>query len=201
MTKIRTLFAQSALAAIFAIGAVGAAHADIATYSTSISAPSASAPSNAPSNAPSAETPSTSDGQDTTTSSGDNGGNYSSGPSVFTYNTQIPNRQKLPREKLPRKKLCRGPICKVENASVDGEVCFYTGTNFTGAHFCATIGTNAPSLSPRWNDRIASVEVKGLVSAKVCSDRSYSGQCLVIDASHPRLFTLNREISSYIVRR
>ncbi|MET3614585.1 hypothetical protein ABID16_002922 [Rhizobium aquaticum] len=201
MTRIRTLFAQSALAAALAIGAAGAAHADIATYSTSISAPSANAPSNAPGNTPSAETPSNSDVQDTKTNSGGNGGNYNGDPFISTYNTQIPNRQKLPKEQLLRKKPCRGPICKTENASMDGEVCFYTGVNFTGAHFCATIGTSAPSLPPRWNDRIASVEVKGLISAKVCSDRGYSGQCLVIDASHPRLFTLNREISSYTVRR
>ena len=193
MTKIRTLFAQSALAAIFAIGAVGAAHADIATYSTSISAPS--------SNGPTAGNPSASDGQDTSTSSAGNGGNYPSGPSVFTYDTQLPNKPKLPKLPPVTKKPCHGPICKVQTASVDGKICFYTGANFTGAHFCATIGTNAPNLPARWNDRIASVEVIGPVSAKVCSDRGYSGQCLVIDSNHNRLFTLNGEISSYMVRR
>lgn len=193
MTKIRTLFAQSALAAIFAIGAVGAAHADIATYSTSISAPS--------SNGPTAGNPSASDGQDTSTSSAGNGGNYPSGPSVFTYDTQLPNKPKLPKLPPVTKKPCHGPICKVQTASVDGKICFYTGANFTGAHFCATIGTNAPNLPARWNDRIASVEVIGPVSAKVCSDRGYSGQCLVIDSNRNRLFTLNGEISSYMVRR
>lgn len=193
MTKIRTLFAQSALAAIFAIGAVGAAHADIATYSTSISAPS--------SNGPTAGNPSASDGQDTSTSSAGNGGNYPSGPSVFTYDTQLPNKPKLPKLPPVTKKPCHGPICKVQTASVDGKICFYTGANFSGAHFCATIGTNAPNLPARWNDRIASVEVIGPVSAKVCSDRGYSGQCLVIDSNHNRLFTLNGEISSYMVRR
>ena len=193
MTKIRTLFAQSALAAIFTIGAVGAAHADIATYSASISAPS--------SNGPTAGNTSSSDGQNTTTSSTDNGGNYPSGPSVFTYDTQLPNKPRLPKLPLIPKKPCRGAVCKVQTASVDGKICFYTGANFTGAHFCATIGTNAPYLSARWNDRIASVEVIGPVSTKVCSDRGYSGQCLVIDTSHNKLFTLNGEISSYTVRR
>lgn len=203
MTNIRNLFAQSALAAILAIGAAHVAHADISSMSTSIGGPSSNGPSNGPSagNSGSNGSNGSTSNDNSTDSVGTSTNNGGNGPDVFTYDTKLPNKVNLPKVPQLPKKPCHGSSCKVQTVSVDGKVCFYTGANFTGAHFCASIGTSAPSLPARWNDRIASIEVTGPVSAKVCSDRGYSGQCLVVDGSHARLFTLGGEISSYKVQR
>lgn len=206
MTKIRNLFTQSALAAVLAIGAANVAHADISVSTTSIGGPSSNGPSagnsgNSGNNGNGSTSSNTSD--NSTDGVGTSTNNGVNGPDVFTYDTKLPNKPRLPKIPLLPKKPCHGSQCKAQtvSTSVDGKVCFYTGANFTGAHFCASIGTSAPSLPARWNDRIASIEITGPVSAKVCSDRGYSGQCLVIDGSHARLFTLNGEISSYRVQR
>lgn len=185
MTTFRNLLAKSAFAALLVFGAAHVAHADISSFSATIGGPSGNGPGNGNNGTESAGT-----------SSNDGGGH---GLDAFAYESKSPNTPKLPR--LPKPKPCRGTSCKVQTVSADGQVCFYTGANFTGAHFCASIGTSAPRLPARWNDRIASIEVIGPVSAKVCSDRAYSGQCLVLDSSRAALFTLDGEISSYAVRR
>ena len=191
MTKIRTLFAQSALAAVLAFGAANVAHADIASMSASIGGPSGNGPS-------AGNTGGGNSTESATTGNNDGGGH---GPDVFTYNTQVPNKPKLPKIPLFPKKPCHGVSCKVQSASAEGKVCFYTGTNFTGAHFCASIGTSAPRLPATWNDRISSVEVIGPASVKICSDRAYSGSCLALNGSRGMLISLDKTISSYSVTR
>lgn len=188
MTKIRNLFTQSALAAALVIGAANVAHADISSMSTSIGGPSGNGPSAGNSN----------NSTDSVGTSTNNGGN---GPDVFTYDTKLPNKVNLPKVPLLPKKPCHGSQCKVQTASVDGKVCFYTGANFTGAHFCASIGTSAPRLPATWNDRISSVEVIGPASVRICSDRAYSGSCLALSGSRGMLISLDKAISSYSVTR
>ena len=183
MTNIRTLFTQSALAAVLAFGAANVAHADISSMSVSIGGPSGNGPSAGNSN-------------DSVGNSSNNGGN---GPDVFTYGTNLPNKPHVP--KLPKPKPCHGASCKIQTASVDGKVCFYTGANFTGAHFCASIGTSAPRLPATWNDRISSVQVIGPASVKICSDRAYSGECLALTGSRGVLMSMDKAISSYAVTR
>ena len=187
MTKIRTLFAQSALAVAVIAGVTNIAHADISVSSTSIGGPS--------SNGPSAGSNNSTDSVGTSTNNGSNG------PDVFTYDTKLPNKPKLPKIPLLPKKPCHGSQCKVQTASVDGKVCFYTGTNFTGGHFCASIGTSAPRLPATWNDRISSIEVIGPASVKICSDRAFSGECLALSGSRGMLISLDKAISSYAVTR
>lgn len=191
MTKIRTLLAQSALAAVLAIGAANAAHADVASFSASVGTPST--------NGPSAGNAGGSNSAESAATSTNDGGGH--GPDAFTYNSQVPNKPKLPKVPLLPKKPCHGASCKVQAASVDGKVCFYTGTNFTGAHFCASIGTSAPRLPATWNDRISSVEVIGPASVKICSDHAYSGSCLALSGSRGMLISLDKAISSYSVTR
>ena len=188
MAKIRNLFAQSTLAAALVIGAANFAHADISSMSTSIGGPSNGGQSAGNSN----------NSTDSVGSSTNNGGN---GPDVFTYDTKLPNKVNLPKVPLLPKKPCHGSQCKVQTASVDGKVCFYTGANFTGAHFCASIGTSAPRLPATWNDRISSVEVIGSASVRICSDRAYSGSCLALSGSRGMLISLDKAISSYSVTR
>ncbi|HWU61241.1 MAG TPA: peptidase inhibitor family I36 protein [Ensifer sp.] len=184
MTKFRNLFAQSALAAVLVIGAANAARADISSMSASIGGPSGNGPSSG------------NNGGNSTDSVGSSTNNGGNGPDVFTYGTKLPNKPHLPKPKP-----CHGSSCKVQTASVDGKVCFYTGANFTGAHFCASIGTSAPRLPATWNDRISSVEVIGPASVRICSDRAYSGSCLALTGSRGMLISLDKAISSYSVTR
>ena len=185
MTAMRTILTTSTLGLMLAIAAAGAARADISSYSATIGGPADNGPSsNASGNQPG--------------NNQDNGGN---GPDVFTYDTKLPNKVNLPKVPLLPKKPCHGSSCKVKTASVEGKVCFYTGTNFTGAHFCASIGTSAPRLPATWNDRISSVEVIGPASVKICSDRAYSGSCLALGGSRGMLISLDKAISSYAVTR
>ncbi|MCD2174053.1 peptidase inhibitor family I36 protein [Rhizobium sp. C4] len=190
MTKFRTLFAQSALAAVLAISVANVAHADISSMSASIGGHSGNGPSAGNNGG---------NGNNSTDSVGTSAPSSGEGPDAFTYDTKLPNKPRLPR--LPRPRPCHGASCKVQTASADGKVCFYTGANFTGAHFCASIGTSAPRLPATWNDRISSVEVIGPASVKICSDRAYSGECLALSGSRGMLISLDKAISSYTVTR
>jgi hypothetical protein len=188
MTKIRNLFAQSALATVLTIGAANVAHADVSSMSASIGGPSGNGPS-------------AGNGNNSTDSVGTSTNNGGNGPDAFTNNIQLPHKPRQPRVPPVSSKPCRGSSCKVQTVSVDGKVCFYTGANFTGAHFCASIGTSAPRLPATWNDRISSVEVIGPASVKICSDRAYSGSCLALSGSRGILISLDKAISSYSVTR
>jgi hypothetical protein len=188
MTAMRTLLAKSTLAMLLAMGAGGAAHADIASFSTTIGGPADSGPAN---NGPA--------GNDPGNAGNNDGGGH--GPDIFTYDTKLPNKVHLPKVPLLPKKPCHGSSCKVQTVSVEGKVCFYTGMNFTGAHFCASTGTSAPKLPATWNDRISSIEVIGPASVKICSDRVYSGECLALGGSRSMLISLDKAISSYRVTR
>ncbi|WP_029040674.1 peptidase inhibitor family I36 protein [Cucumibacter marinus] len=79
-----------------------------------------------------------------------------------------------------------------------GEVCFYEHVNFRGRSFCERPGDRDNRLSPFWNDRISSIDVKGNASAVVCRDVNYQG-CWIVNADRRRL-NRNDEISSYRIR-
>lgn len=71
-----------------------------------------------------------------------------------------------------------------------GQVCFYDGSNFTGASFCANSGRVVRDLSlldPGLDNAIASVEVGEGVSAIVCRDRGFRSYCEVVDVSKGNL--------------
>lgn len=69
-----------------------------------------------------------------------------------------------------------------------GRVCFYEGTNFTGAYVCHGSGFVAHDLLLYGrDDRYASVSVEGDVSAAVCRDRNFQSYCTRIADDVPVL--------------
>lgn len=95
----------------------------------------------------------------------------------------------------------RGPLTGpklMQKRGGPGEVCFYSGTHFSGAKFCAGTGyvIRDMQLSP-WNNRIGSISITGNQSVLVCRDRSFGSYCETVIGSRkvlPRL--LKRSISS-----
>jgi uncharacterized protein YraI len=70
----------------------------------------------------------------------------------------------------------------------DGQVCFYSGAQFTGTSFCADSGRVFPDLKLIGMDNeVSSIEVGPGVSAVVCRDRNFRSYCETIDVSQDRL--------------
>lgn len=82
-----------------------------------------------------------------------------------------------------------------------GEVCFYEGTNYSGASFCLTSGVNYPDLALMGADnRISSVKVTGEVSTLMCKDANYEHYCVLLVQDHPYLDrVINNQASSITV--
>ncbi|MEO6012248.1 MAG: SH3 domain-containing protein [Devosia sp.] len=79
--------------------------------------------------------------------------------------------------------LFRGPKFDISRGG-PGQVCFYTGADFTGASFCGASGRVFRDLALVGNDNaISSVEVGTGVSAIVCRDRGFRSYCEVIAVS------------------
>lgn len=69
-----------------------------------------------------------------------------------------------------------------------GPVCFYTGTNYSGAEFCVAGGRTINDLALLGLDNaFASVRIEGSASAAVCRDRFFQSYCERIIASQPAL--------------
>ncbi len=69
-----------------------------------------------------------------------------------------------------------------------GEVCFYSGANYSGTVFCGKSGRVFDDLALIGRDNaVGSIEVGTGVSAMVCRDRGFRSWCQVIDVSRPRL--------------
>lgn len=79
-----------------------------------------------------------------------------------------------------------------------GTVCFYQGTNFTGAELCVGSGRVIQDLALLGLDNsFASVRIDGNVSAAACRDRFFQSYCERIIASQPTLAPyLRRALSS-----
>jgi uncharacterized protein YraI len=79
-----------------------------------------------------------------------------------------------------------------------GSVCFYQGTDYTGAELCVGPGRVIQDLALLGLDNgFASVRVEGNVSAAVCRDRDFQSYCERIIASQPALDPyLRRALSS-----
>lgn len=79
-----------------------------------------------------------------------------------------------------------------------GEVCFYTGRNYTGETFCATSGhVYQDLLLNGWDNAFASVKVEGAANALVCRDRNFRSYCKIIDVNTSSLEgLLSHSISS-----
>ncbi|MBD8063994.1 peptidase inhibitor family I36 protein [Devosia sp. PTR5] len=79
-----------------------------------------------------------------------------------------------------------------------GAVCFYTGTNYTGASLCAGPGQVFTDLALyHLDDVFSSVQVTGSVSVAACRDREFQSYCTRIVESEPVLHQyLRRNLSS-----
>jgi hypothetical protein len=78
-----------------------------------------------------------------------------------------------------------------------GDVCFFTGTNFSGEQWCYDGGHVSRDLVLAGLDNaFASVKISG-GSVLACRDRNFRSFCLVINKSEPKLDRLlSRSISS-----
>lgn len=79
-----------------------------------------------------------------------------------------------------------------------GEICFYTGTHYSGSALCLTPGQVYPDLALANLDNVfSSVSVQGTASAAACRDRFFQSYCERIVASQPVLDPyLRRNLSS-----
>lgn len=84
-----------------------------------------------------------------------------------------------------------GPLFAIQPdypAGGPGSVCFYSGTNYTGASFCAGPGEVFPDLALHGVDNhFASVKLEGNVSVAACRDRKFQSYCERIIESQPAL--------------
>ncbi len=94
-----------------------------------------------------------------------------------------------------------GPKFATEQGG-DGEVCFFDGTNFSGASFCLPAGATARDLALLgWDNRISSVSVGEGVSVRLCRDRNFTSYCSTVNQDTPKLERfLGNAVSSYLVR-
>lgn len=80
-----------------------------------------------------------------------------------------------------------------------GNVCFFEGTNFTGASACFNSGTTIDDLAlQNLDNRFASVQLTGAVSVATCRDRYFQSYCERIVQSKPALPTYLRGTVSSI---
>lgn len=85
--------------------------------------------------------------------------------------------------------------------------CFYSGTAFTGNHFCVVAGDKLPSLPGGFGDNISSIRTFGGANARIFNDRNFTGGSTTIATSTQNLrsvpfrdgHTWNNRISSVMV--
>ncbi|MEQ1771042.1 MAG: peptidase inhibitor family I36 protein [Devosia sp.] len=80
-----------------------------------------------------------------------------------------------------------------------GEVCFFSGSSYSGSQFCVEEGDSISRLPSNWNDRISSFRNPDGLRVTVCEDRNYNN-CRIYTTSARQLGSLNDEISSLRVR-
>jgi hypothetical protein len=68
-----------------------------------------------------------------------------------------------------------------------GEVCFYTGINYTGAETCYHAGHVAKDLYLAGMDNSFSSVRIGAGSVLACRDRNFRSYCVILNESKPRL--------------
>ncbi|WP_417308174.1 peptidase inhibitor family I36 protein [Devosia sp.] len=80
-----------------------------------------------------------------------------------------------------------------------GEVCLYSGANYTGTALCGGPGLVSRDLQLRgFDNTISSVRITGNVSVTLCRDRFFRSYCERIDESEPRIHGfLNNDVSAF----
>lgn len=79
------------------------------------------------------------------------------------------------------------------------EVCFYSGTSYSGSRICLEEGESIRRLPASWNDRISSIRNPDGLRVQVCQDVGYS-DCRTYTTSARWLGSFDDEISSIRVR-
>lgn len=79
------------------------------------------------------------------------------------------------------------------------EVCFYSGSNYSGSRFCVDEGDSIARLPSSWNDRISSFRNSDGLRVTVCENRNYV-ICRIYTTNARTLGTFNDDISSLRVR-
>jgi Bacterial SH3 domain/Peptidase inhibitor family I36 len=78
------------------------------------------------------------------------------------------------------------------------QVCFYSGSGYSGSNFCTVSGDYDDNLAGSWNNNISSISIEGSLSVYVCDDANYGpGNCQNYSSSKSSLGGLNNKISSY----
>lgn len=85
------------------------------------------------------------------------------------------------------------------SGSLPGDVCFYSGTDFTGQRFCMDEGDRTAYVGRAWDDRISSIRNPGELDVTVCKEPGYD-LCRTYRTSARALGTFDDEISSIRVR-
>jgi hypothetical protein len=85
------------------------------------------------------------------------------------------------------------------SGSMPGDVCFYSGTNYTGSRLCMDQGELTPYVGPNWNNKISSIRNPDGFQVLVCDDAGYD-DCRTYRTSARSLGAFDNEISSIRIR-
>lgn len=83
--------------------------------------------------------------------------------------------------------------------SLPGDVCFYSGTGYTGSRFCMDQGDMTPYVGAANNNRISSIRNPDGYRVTVCDDAGY-GDCRTYSTSARSLGDFDNVISSIRIR-
>ncbi len=83
----------------------------------------------------------------------------------------------------------------------DGEICLFSGENYSGTAICLPAGSTIRDLAlTNFDNTIASVTVQGDISVNLCRDANFSSYCVRYDQSAPQIDRLlSNAVSSYRV--
>ena len=85
------------------------------------------------------------------------------------------------------------------SGSLPGDVCFYSGSGYTGSRFCMDEGDMTPYVGAQWNNRISSIRNPDGFRVTVCDDAGYD-DCRTYTSSARSLGDYNNVISSIRIR-
>lgn len=85
------------------------------------------------------------------------------------------------------------------SGSIPGDVCFYSGSDYTGSRFCMDKGDMTPYVGADWNNRISSFRNPDGLQVTVCDDAGYD-ICRTYRTSARSLGSFDNEISSIRIR-
>jgi hypothetical protein len=83
--------------------------------------------------------------------------------------------------------------------SLPADVCFYSGSGYSGSRFCMDEGDLTPYVGAEWNNRISSIRNPDGLSVLVCDDAGYD-DCRTYRTSARSLGSFNNVISSIRIR-